>query len=210
MPPKATTTKVTQLTLRSRRKPGKLIISRYCSGLLLFSILLPGTWIAYRQVQSFVIKPKAILVLGGATQREQFAAEFAQQHPDLPIWVSSGDWPSSTQTTFTNAGVALDRLQLDRRAVDTVTNFTTLVDEFQAQGINHVYLVTSDYHMQRAQVVGEIVFGSRGILLKPVTVPSEQPSEPILKVLRDAGRSVLWLLTGHTGSTLRDRYQNPR
>jgi uncharacterized SAM-binding protein YcdF (DUF218 family) len=36
------------------------------------------------------LQPDAIFVLGGATERERFAAKFAQQHPDLPIWVSSG------------------------------------------------------------------------------------------------------------------------
>lgn len=37
--------------------------------------------------------PQAIFVLGGDPQREQFAAELAQTHPDLPIWVSSGSNP---------------------------------------------------------------------------------------------------------------------
>jgi hypothetical protein len=35
-------------------------------------------------------EPQAILVLGGSPTREKFAAQFALQHPQLPIFVSSG------------------------------------------------------------------------------------------------------------------------
>jgi uncharacterized SAM-binding protein YcdF (DUF218 family) len=95
-------------------------------------------------------------------------------------------------------------LHIDRQAVDTVTNFTSLVDKLQAQGIDSVYLITSDYHMRRARVIGEIVFGSRGIVLKSVPVPSGRSPEPIKKAIRDGARAILWVTTGHTGATLRD------
>jgi len=188
----------------SRRRLGCL---GFC---LIVPFVVPTIWFTHRLVQSWLNPPDAILVLGGATQRERYAAEFALQHPDLPIWVSSGDWPASTRATFARAGISPERLHLDRNAVDTVTNFTTLADEFQRQGVEHVYLITSDYHMRRAQVVGEIVFGSRGILLKPIAVASGQSKEPTLKVVRDAGRSVLWVFTGRTGSTLGERFNNLR
>jgi uncharacterized SAM-binding protein YcdF (DUF218 family) len=87
-------------------------------------------------------------------------------------------------------GIERNRLHLDRRAVDTVTNFTTLVDELQAQGIDSVYLITSDDHMRRARVIGEIVFGSRGIVIKPLAVPSRRKPEPIEKSLRDGARAI--------------------
>jgi len=178
---------------------------------LALPLFFPATWLLYRQVAGVFQKPEAILVLGGAAYRESFAAEFARQHPRLPVWVSGGAPSKYTQGVFANAGVDLDRLHIDRSAADTVTNFTTLVDEFQARGINNVYVITSDYHMQRARVVGEIVLGSRGILLKPVPIPSEIASEPteepLIKTFRDAGRSVLWIFTGRTGASLGNRLE---
>ncbi|GAB4377057.1 MAG: hypothetical protein Kow00121_25470 [Elainellaceae cyanobacterium] len=140
-----------------------------------------------------------VLVLGGAPEREVFAANFAREHPNLPIWISSGSNPEYAEWVFSEAGVASERVRLDYEAIDTVTNFTTLVDKLEAEGITSIYLVTSDYHMRRARVIGEIVLGSRGIAFKTVEVPSGESQEPMEKVFRDAARSLLWVATGQTG-----------
>ncbi len=162
--------------------------------------LLMACWFGYQQLQSEFQKPQALLVLGGDKQRELFAAKFAQNYPSLPIWVSSGTNPEFAEWVFSEAGIKSDRLHLDYRAVDTVTNFTTLVDELQAKGIESVYLITSDDHMRRAQIIGEIVLGSRGISFKPVAVPSGRTPEPMEKAVRDGARAILWLTTGYTGA----------
>ena len=146
--------------------------------------------------------PEALLVLGGHEEREHFAAKLAQKYPQLPIWISSGSPQHYAQRIFTKAGIPRERLHLDYRASDTVTNFTTLVSELKAQGIDSVYLITSENHMARAKIIGEIVFGSRGIDFKPIAVPSDNPPEPVEKCLRDGVRSIFWLITGHTGSIL--------
>ncbi|MDP8963033.1 MAG: YdcF family protein [Cyanobacteriota bacterium] len=148
-------------------------------------------------------KKEAIFVLGGAEARERFAAKFAQSHPRLPIWVSSGSPKDYAQRIFAKAGIKKSRVHLDYQAVDTVTNFTTLVDRFQFEGINRVYLITSDDHMRRARVIGDIVLGSRGIALKPVPVPSGRKPEPTEKCLRDAARAMLWLTTRQRSGSLR-------
>lgn len=158
-------------------------------------------WLGYKQIKSQLQQPQAIFVLGGSTEREKFASEFARQYPDIPIWVSGGSPKGYAERLFAKAGIAPSRLNLDYRAVDTVTNFTTLVDELEARGIKSVYLITSDYHMRRARIIGEIVLGSRGIEFKPVSVPSERSPEPIEKAVRDGARAVLWVATGRTGST---------
>jgi len=157
-------------------------------------------WFGYQQLKSEFQRPQALLVLGGDKQRELFAAKFAQNYPSLPIWVSSGTNPEFAEWVFSEAGIKSDRLHLDYRAVDTVTNFTTLVDELQAKGIESVYLITSDDHMRRAQIIGEIVLGSRGISFKPVAVPSGRTPEPIEKAVRDGARAIVWLTTGYTGA----------
>jgi uncharacterized SAM-binding protein YcdF (DUF218 family) len=160
-------------------------------------------WLGYKEIQNEYTPPQAVLVLGGSTsylEREKFTAEFVRQHPNLPIWISGGSPSKYTQKVFAKAGIDPKRLHLDYEAVDTVTNFTTLVDDLQSRGIRSVYLITSDFHMRRACVIGEIILGSRGIEFKPVSVPSQKPPEPIEKSIRDGARSLLWVATGYTGA----------
>lgn len=147
-------------------------------------------------------QPQSILVLGGGNARELLAAQLAAQKPSLDIWVSSGLLPPQANEIFLTQNVSLTRVNLDYRATDTVTNFTTLVNKLQANDIRHIYLVTSDFHMQRSKAIAFWVLGSRGIAYTPVTVPSNQAPEPHHKIWRDVGRSLLWILTGRTGSSL--------
>jgi uncharacterized SAM-binding protein YcdF (DUF218 family) len=168
-------------------------------------LLVPTLWVGQSQVKTYLREPEAILVLGGSTEREHFAADFAQEHPQLDIWVSSGSNPEYAEWLFHEAAISRDRVHLDYQAVDTVTNFTTLVDELAADGIHSVYLITSDYHMRRAVIIGQIVLGSRDISFKPVIVPSQDPEpEPLLRGMRDGARALLWVFTGRTGSSLRE------
>ena len=144
--------------------------------------------------------PEAILMLGGGTEREEFTAQFAQYHPNLDVWVSSGAPTHVAQDIFREANIADERVHIDRRAIDTVTNFTSLVNDFKDQDIHHIYLITSDYHMRRARAIAFFVMGSQGITFTPVTIPSHHSDEPLFKVARDVGRSLLWIATGRTGA----------
>lgn len=177
--------------------------------LFFLSVVATSLCVGFKAEQQVTSSPEALLVLGGHEERERYAAQLAQQHPDLPIWISSGSPQAYAQKIFANAGINRDRLHFDYRARDTVTNFTTLVDELKAQGIDSVYLITSENHMQRAKVIGDIVLCSRGINFQPVSVPSKNPSEPIEKTVRDGARAFFWLVTGHTEPILvqyGDRY----
>lgn len=189
----------------AKRKPG---LSKLSLVLCSVSLLSLG-WFSYRVIKSAVVQPEAILVLGGDPEREDFAAKFARQYPDLPIWISSGSNQEYTEGVFSDAGIDFSRLNIDRTAEDTVTNFTTLADDLRARGISSVYLITSDYHMRRARIIGEVVFGSRDISIKPVPVPSHKDSESLLKSARDGARAILWITTGHTGSTLSHQFSKP-
>ena len=177
----------------------------------LFSLLIPVLAVSliygYKQVESYFLQPKAIFVLGGEEERELFAAKFAQKHPELPIWVSSGSPRWYAKRVFAKAGIETSRVHLDYQAEDTVTNFTTLVDKLQTEEIDCVYLITSEDHMRRARVIGEIVFGSRGIVVKPVEIPTGRAPEPIEKTIRDGARAVMWVTTGYTGATLRSSFK---
>lgn len=151
-------------------------------------------------------QPQAILMLGGDHNRETFTAQFAQAHPDIPIWVSSGIPIPQARSLFREANIPEHRLHLDRRATDTVTNFTTLVDDLKKAQIQHLYLITSDYHMARATAIATVVLGSQGIAFTPVSVPHSTGPEAPWRILRDTGRALLWLTTGRTGSSFDPRY----
>jgi uncharacterized SAM-binding protein YcdF (DUF218 family) len=184
--------------LRTVKKQKRKLRKRW----VLAAVLL-GAGFAYTQTRTPMRSPEALLVLGGEPKREQFAATFAQTHPDLPIWVSSGSNPEYAEWVFQEAGISPELLHLDYEAVDTVTNFTTIVDKLRSQGINSVYLITSDYHMRRAKAIAQIVLGSRNIQFQVVSIPSDKPPEPLEKTLFDGLRAVLWVTTGDAGLSLK-------
>lgn len=157
------------------------------------------------QTRQIAPEPQAILMLGGDFEREPFTAAFALSREDLPIWVSSGRPEAESRLIFTSAGISPHRLHLDDRAVDTVTNFTTLVADLKQRNIRHVYLLTSDFHMRRATAIATVVLGSQGIIFTPVAIPSSKQSESWWRVARDGSRAVLWMFTGRTGASLNPR-----
>ncbi|NEQ99022.1 MAG: YdcF family protein [Cyanothece sp. SIO2G6] len=174
---------------------------------LTFTITLLFLLISYIPIRLTAVyiqhpHPDAILMLGGGIDRELYTAEFARTHSDLDIWVSTGMPLQQSRSIFQAAQIRSDRLHLDRRAIDTVTNFTSLVKDFKLQGIRHLFLITSDFHMSRAQAIAFLVLGSQGIAYTPVAVPSSRSGESGLKVVRDVGRSLLWLTTGCTAASL--------
>ena len=174
--------------------------------LSLFSIIPAKIMIAFHQTPV----PQAIFVLGGDSQRMEFAAQFWQSHKDLDIWVS--DFESQlnhNRLIFQKFGVPDQRLRLDGKATDTVTNFTTLAEGFVENKIQHIYLITSDYHIRRARAIAAIVLGSQRIVVTPLAVPSsEDRSESLIRVVRDCGRSLLWIVTGRTGASFNPRLKS--
>ncbi|MGB3757890.1 MAG: YdcF family protein [Rivularia sp. (in: cyanobacteria)] len=177
-----------------------IFICLIISSILIFPLItipIRLTLASYKSPQ-----PQAILTLGGGSVREKFTATFAQSHPSLDIWVSTGIPPKQANQIFRAAGINLERVRLDYRAADTVTNFTSLVEDFKNRNIHHLYLITSDFHMRRAKAIATVVLGSQGIAFTPVPIPSNQSRETTLHVMRDIGRALVWLYTGHTGASL--------
>jgi hypothetical protein len=139
-----------------------------------------------------------ILVLGGDKDREIAAADLARRR-GLPVVVSGGTNPEYAHWLFEQrAGLPPGQVQLDYRARDTLSNFTSLVDDLRRARIRHALLVTSGDHMPRALLVGRIVAGSRGIHLTPVSVPCGALCVPEGRrlVWGDGARAVLWVLSG--------------
>ena len=178
---------------------------RFVGGVLAVWIGMIPAKIAIASYQAPI--PQAIFVLGSDSQRMEFAAQFWHSHPDLDIWVSdlSGNLDYN-RSIFQQFGVPNRRLRLDGRATDTVTNFTTLAADFVNQKLQHIYLITSDYHMRRASAIATIVLGSQGIVVTPVVVRSQgDKSESWVRVLRDCGRAILWIVSGRSGASLNPR-----
>jgi len=181
-----------RVRLRPRRRRSRwrwLPLILACGGLLWLS---RGWWLPEPP------PAQMILVLGGDADREREAARLSRQD-GLPVVVSGGTNPEYARWLFEQReGVPSSRLRLDYRATDTVTNFTSLVDDLRRAHIRHALLVTSSDHMQRAMLVGRIVAGSRGIHLTPVAVPCGKLCEPEGRrlVWGDGLRALIWVVSG--------------
>ena len=142
--------------------------------------------------------PQMILVLGGDKDRELAAAVLARRD-GLPVVVSGGTNPEYAHWLFEErAGLPSHQVQLDYRARDTLSNFTSLADDLRQARVRHALLVTSSDHMDRALLVGRIVAGSRGIHLTPVPVPCGDHCvvESRRKIWGDGLRAARWVLSG--------------
>ena len=174
-----------------RRRPsrGRWLLALVAAGALV--VLSRGLW------QPPLPPPQMILVLGGDVERERVAGEIARRD-GLPVLVSGGSNPEYAHWLFGRQGLDAGRVQLDYRATDTLTNFTSIVDELKRAKVRHVLLVTSSDHMERAMLVGRLVAGSRGIGLTPVAVPCGERCQPEgwRKIWGDGARAALWVLTG--------------
>ena len=176
------------------------------SALVALGVVLVGAIALSRRISTTFARypqPQAILILDGDKHRAPKAVLFAKEQSHLPIFISGNcSHRPLVKTKFAIAGLS-DQVHYDLRATDTLTNFTTLVNNFVALEVRHVYLVTSTAHMGRARAIATIVFGSRGIVVTPVALPEiGEPAEPELKSVRDTLRALLWLATGRTGSRL--------
>lgn len=142
--------------------------------------------------------PQMILVLGGDADREAAAARLARSD-GLPVVVTGGTNPEYAHWLFLQKeGLPSRQVQLDYRARDTVSNFTSLVDDLRKARIRHALLVTSTDHMERALLVGRIVAGSRGIHLTPVPVSCGDLCvvEGRRRLWGDGARAALWVISG--------------
>lgn len=191
---------ISRISMYLRSKNYRTMWVAFTTSILVLLISFIPIRLVLAQMRSPI--PQVIFTLGGGSGREEFTALFAQQHPTLDIWVSSGASTQQAKDIFRRAAIADNRINIDRRAIDTVTNFTSLVKDFRDRDIHHLYLITSDFHMRRARAIAFFVFGSRGITTTPVIITSQQPNESLIKVARDIGRSILWIATGHTGASL--------
>ena len=101
-------------------------------------------------------------------------------------------------TSYSEPSLGRILVRKDYRAIDTFTNFTSLIDDLYEEKVSHLLLVTSDYHIDRARHVGMIIAGSRGIKVTslPITCYSKCIKESNNKMKIDVIRSIAWVITG--------------
>lgn len=187
----------------------KICLSTVSMGFILLISIIP---IKLNIALNEAPKPQSILVLGGDFDRTKYAAKLWHSHQSLDVWVTDfAIYSESQRQILLSLGVANNKIHFDGKATDTVTNFTTLVDDLSRQNIRHIYLVTSDYHMRRSKTIATIILGSRGIAVTPIEVASKKTKkESLVRVLRDSGRSIVWICTGKTGASLNPRIQETK
>ncbi len=173
---------------------------RFCffvSGGLMIWLFSYGALSSYREA-FFLRRPvQMILVLGGDVDREYLGVKLAREMR-LPLVVSGGSNPEHADWLIKKVGIHPGKVKFDYRAKDTLGNFTSLVDELYFQGINHVLLVTSENHLPRAMLIGNVIAGSRAIRLTGIAVPCAEfcKNESLYKRLIDLFRAITWVLTG--------------
>jgi len=141
--------------------------------------------------------PTAIVVLGGGIQRETVAARLAQHYPHLPVIISSGSTIPCLYRVFVEENqVDWQRIKVDLRAEDTLTNFTSILPYLQAQHHKTVFLVTTSGHLTRSRMLAAIIWGSRGIAVRPQVMEGIGHNESWVKLLFDLMRAIAWFLFG--------------
>eukprot|EP00438_Fugacium_kawagutii_P019336 Skav202387 [mRNA] locus=scaffold1406:391162:393403:- [translate_table: standard] len=125
----------------------------------------------------------AILLLGGEPERDIFAAHLALEfRPPLELFASS---PADGAEQRLSALDRIGKLVLSYEALDTVTNFSTMIPRLKKADVSKVLLVTSSYHMPRAVAIAHVMLGASGIDFEAHEVESSKPYEPRWKIGRD-------------------------
>ena len=141
------------------------------------------------------------LILGGPRSREYSAVR------QLP--------PSARAVVLSSGALSERELRIavnekanaisDRRALDTVTNFSTIVGDLLDAGLSSVAVYTDRAHWCRAAAVGHIILGARGIRCSTFAVEEASSSESWIRILRDVGRALCYVVTGFDGRSFAAR-----
>jgi len=141
------------------------------------------------------------LILGGNADRERLAVRKvcktewtrAGKHP---VWISGPALTDDCVEVCKNQGCDVDYLRVDYKALDTLSNFTTLVEDIKVHRFEKITLVSSAFHIRRGEAIASVILPAyNAILSKPSVVISPQKGEKpesILLSIRDLVRAWLW------------------
>ena len=143
-----------------------------------------------------------LIILGGDKERELAAARSVASLPNIRLAILSSG--AATEADIREAVFSVGRpdvrVCIDRRAVDTVTNCTTLAPDVAAMvpHVSAVTITTAREHCRRANAVGALVFGAFGIRVttQPIDTAEHLYGESVLRCIRDVVRACCWVTTG--------------
>ena len=99
---------------------------------------------------------EAILVLGGEPEHDDIRDRALEDDGYAGSHFREFSWQRSRATSEA-CELDVQMVELSWKAVDTVTNFSTMIPVLLAACVSKVFLVTSDYHMHRAAAVAAAV-----------------------------------------------------
>tara|TARA_Y100001968_G_scaffold175623_1_gene160919 strand:+ start:2169 stop:2756 length:588 start_codon:yes stop_codon:yes gene_type:complete len=154
-------------------------------------------------------KPELILVLGGDISREKEGIRLSKEL-DIPLLISGGSNREYAEWLIQKEGLNLNNVKLDYRAKDTLTNFTSILDDLSNNRISHILMITSEEHFSRASLIGKIVTGSRGIKLTSLSLDCfiECEKESYRKKLLDSIRALTWVSIGKDPKLIYKKFLN--
>jgi hypothetical protein len=138
------------------------------------------------------------IILGGDKLRECAAARSVAALPQVRVVLLSSGAAAESDLVSELAAVKRHDVSVcvDRRAVDTVSNCTSLAPDVASAGIKQCTLCTARAHSRRAGAVGTLIFAALGVRVRVRTVETGEPQEGILRCLRDVIRAILWVTIG--------------
>lgn len=141
--------------------------------------------------------PDIVFVPGGDVEREIAAVRMGSTLSGIrAIIVSSGACDLAELEGCRAPAARRIPILIDRRAVCTLTNFSSVASDLVWARVRHALVVTSEEHANRAFAVARIVFRGHGIGVTCRRVGRRRASEPAWRVVRDAVRAVVSVLLG--------------
>jgi uncharacterized SAM-binding protein YcdF (DUF218 family) len=137
-----------------------------------------------------------ILHLGGNWRRIERTALEAQKHPDALVLISTEGGKPQLLDYLSAKNISRERILIDDVAYDTVGNFTDTYQLVQKHKAKKVYVVTDDWHMNRAMSIASVAYAFTGIT--PIACPwySGAYREDKGNTLWDVGRTLKWRIDG--------------
>ena len=166
------------------------------SSLIIYSITL-GPINPYIKASINKKNPELILVLGGDVRREKEGIKISKKL-GIPLLISGGSNPEYAEWLIEKEGIDRNNVKLDYRAKDTLSNFTSIIEDLIDNDISHLLMITSEEHFQRANLIGKMIMGSKGIKLTSLSLDChiECKKESYRKQVLDSIRAISWISIG--------------
>lgn len=183
--------KIEVASYKGKRLPGwlKLLLALVLAGVLSFSLLLGA--VLYGSCDHIAGEPQVMVVLGCQVHpwgpsvllqdRLNEAADYLEDHPDMPVVVSGGQGPDEPTTEaramadyLMDLGVAEEQLLLEETSHNTSQNLRNSARLLEEAGYDldqtEVLVVSNGFHLTRARMLAERAgFGEVSTLAAPTS-----------------------------------------